>query len=178
MTENIRTKIRETIFESLPEEIKARKLINDLVKYIYDYSFNILTDAEKEFFETYPEECKLQSCLCFRGNGFDFKEEFTEISQYYYSDEIVKILVLKNITDVRIVNDEDKNCPWLGRWDDISRDFPDLYNHCKNTIKEILILKMKILNKINKLDEVIKMKSITLTKLKSYYPELYKIAKS
>ena len=37
---------------------------------------------------------------------------------------------------------------------------------------------MKILNKIKKLDEVIKMKSITLTKLKSYYPELYKIAKS
>lgn len=180
MTEDERIKIKRKVLDLLPEEIKSRELIKNLVKYIYDYSFNILTDAEREFIEKYPDKCLYQTGLSFRGGGFIFDNDelYREIKRpYYYSDE-VKDIVLRNIDCVNIVSDEGNPCPFLGNWEIIKEKYPDLYNYCKEKLDEILSLKVIILNKISKLNEVIKLKSITLSSIKTYYPELYNIIKS
>lgn len=75
MTEDERIKIKRKVLDLLPEEIKSRELIKNLVKYIYDYSFNILTDAEREFIEKYPDKCLYQTGLSFRGGGFSFDND-------------------------------------------------------------------------------------------------------
>ena len=133
---------------------------------------NILTPAEKEFIEKYPKNYAHQQNLNFKGDGFDFKRDDVFKYYSYYGDQIA-FMVCGNISCI-----EFEDTPRLGDWEIIKKDFPDLYSYCETEIKEIVSLKQTVLNKMRKLEDVIKLKSLTLTNLKNYFPELYKIAKS
>lgn len=171
-------KIIKGVESNLPEFIKKEKIIEEIKTILNELVYNNLTKNELEYFKLYPSKCRV--CLYIELSKLrleldeDEKNNFPMITSYYSSDyhkQCIRIYFPGTNND--IVNTYYNK----SFWEELKLSNKENFEKLKDMVKNFIELSNKVYDKTSTLREVLDLPDITLTSLKKYYPELYKIAK-
>ena len=170
-------KIIEGVKSNLPEFIKKEKIIEEIKTILNELVYNNLTKNELEYFKLYPSKCKVGLYIELSKLRLELDEDekknfpiLTCYSSDYYRQSI-KICFPGTDNDmINIYYDK-------SFWEELKLSNKENFEKLKDMVKNFIELSNKVYDKTSTLREVLDLPDITLTSLKKYYPELYKIAK-
>ena len=170
-------KIIKVVESNLPEFIEKEKIIEEIKTILNELVYNNLTENELEYYKLYPSKCRVG--LYIELSKLKLKLDESEKRDFpmitYYSSDYHKqcIRIYFPGTNNDIVNTYYSK----SFWEELKLSDKKNFEKLKDLTKNFIELSNKVHDKVSTLKEVLDLPDITLTSLKKYYPELYKIAK-
>lgn len=171
-------KIINEVESNLPEFIEKEKLLEKIKNMLTELVYNNLTENELNYYKLYPLKCLTGLYIELSKIRFELDENerknFPALINYDNSDYYKQsIKIYFPGTDKDIIN------IYYNRsfWEELRSSNPKKFEELKNMVRNFFDLSNKVFSKISMLKDVLELPDMTLTNLKKYYPELYKIAK-
>lgn len=171
--------ILDKISLRIPEYNESLKLLEEIKSEIIDACYSVLTEEEGEFMKKYEYYVTEQGEIDLSGQQLitlDGNKDFPHVESIDFENwsEYCKFAYAELDTP----KEGYTKIPFLFKtWGRLKNQYPDLYEKWKEKLRVMLSKRREYLEKINTINNVLSLKNITITDLKKYYPEIYKIYK-
>lgn len=168
-------KIINGVEKNLPEFIEKEKLIIKIKEVLDDIVYNNITKNELEYYKLYPTKCRTGLYININDIKFEIDDaDFPRLINYDNPDYYRKLI---KISFPGTINDIVNIYYNKSFWKELKSSDINSFLLLKDLIKNFINLSIKTHNKISYLKDVLDLQDMSLTNLKNYYPELYKIVK-